>query len=188
MSPTGIFANLAGTNALPISSGFTHQAAIVGLGFANANKSPWSLGADETIIAGIYGSASNSGTAPSFGGYFRRLKACGLVLNRRIIHDGSPQTTQLTDSDVVVISITNSGQSRTIYLPNDGIEGRVIRVIQMGRGSVRVDTSGGQVIADDSSNNDYFIISDGESAEFTFGIWNIGGITSQVWSMGKYKF
>jgi hypothetical protein len=187
MSPTGIFANLAGTEALPASSGRTHRGAIVGLGFANVDKSQWSMGADETIVAGVYGRASNSGTAPAFGGYFWNLKACGMVFNRRFVSDNSG-TTYLTNTDVLVIGLTNSGVSRTIYLPTNAPEGQMLIIQQMGAGSLRVDTYGGQVLADDASTNDYFDIASGETAMFTFGIWNINGVTQQVWTFGKFKW
>jgi hypothetical protein len=188
LSPTGIFANLAGTDALPASTGYTHRGAIVGLGFANVNKSQWSMGADETIVAGVYGRASNSGTAPAFGGYFWNLKACGMVFNRRFVADSPSGSTYLSNTDVLVIGLTNSGVSRTVYLPTNAPEGQVLIIQQMGAGSLRVDTYGGQVLADDSSTNDYFDIASGETAVFSFGIWNINNVTQQVWTFGKFKW
>lgn len=92
MSPTGIFSNMAGTDGMPASSGYTHRGAIVGLGFANVPARTWAINAVDTIVAGVYGRASNSGTAPAFGGFFYDLFAGGLILvesvlqERRITH------------------------------------------------------------------------------------------------------
>ena len=189
LSPTGIFANLAGTNALPSSTGYTHRAAVVGLGFANVNKSAWSFGRDETIISGIYGRASNSGTAPAFGGYFWDLKACGLVLNRKFITDNSSYDERvLSTSYSLIIGLCNSGVRQTIYLPNDGVEGRTVIVMQMGAGALRVDTLSGQKIYDDTSENDYYDIGEGWTGVFTFGIWSKGNVKTEVWCVGRYKY
>lgn len=61
MSPTGIFCNNAETQAVSAILGYTHKASIVGLGFGTVNKSDWN---NENFLAGVYGRASNSGTAP----------------------------------------------------------------------------------------------------------------------------
>jgi hypothetical protein len=189
MSPTGIFANYAGTNALPASSGYTHRGAIVGLGFANINKSAWSFGQDETIIAGVYGMASNNGTAPAFGGYFWDLKACGLVLNRKFITDNSTYSERvLSSAHSLIIGLCNSGVIRTLYLPNDGVEGRIVLVTQMGAGTLRVETSTGQSIYDDTTENEYYDIEEGQTGVFTFGIWSKGGKKVEVWCVGRYKY
>lgn len=55
---------------MPASSGYTHRGAIVGLGFANVAKNSWAINAIDTIVAGVYGRASNRGTAPAYGGFF----------------------------------------------------------------------------------------------------------------------
>ena len=189
MSPTGIFANCAGTNAMPSYTGWTHRGAIVGIGFANVNKSEWSFGRDETIVSGVYGRASNSGTAPAFGGYFWDLKACGLVLNRKFITDDSTYSERvLSSSYSLIIGLCNSGVTQTIYLPNDGVEGRIIFVTQMGAGTLRVDTMSGQNIYDDTSENDYYDIPEGWTGVFTFGIWSKGGTRTEVWCVGRYKY
>jgi hypothetical protein len=196
MSPTGIFANLAGTEALPASLGRTHRAAIVGLGFANVNKSDWSFGEDETIIAGVYGRASNSGTAPAFGGYFWNLKACGLVLNRRYISDNNggstSSTVSLSASDSLVIGLVNSGLTKTVYMPTSPVEGQTVFIAQMGAGTLRVDTYDGSKIYDDTSENTYYDVPEGYTAMLTFGKWAItsGSTTTSVnvWCVGRFRF
>ncbi|WP_347165230.1 hypothetical protein, partial [Parabacteroides distasonis] len=82
MSPTGIFCNNAETQAVSAILGYTHKASIVGLGFGTVNKSDWN---NENFLAGVYGRASNSGTAPAYGGFFQNLMAAGLFLHRKAI-------------------------------------------------------------------------------------------------------
>ncbi len=86
MSPTGIFCNNAETQAVSAILGYTHKASIVGLGFGTVNKSDWN---NENFLAGVYGRASNSGTAPAYGGFFQNLMAAGLFLHRKAIEESS---------------------------------------------------------------------------------------------------
>jgi hypothetical protein len=196
LSPTGIFANLAGTEALPAIYGRTHRAAIVGLGFANVNKSEWEFGADEAIIAGVYGRASNSGTAPAFGGYFWNLKACGMVFNRKYISDreggSNTATVSLSASDSLVIGLVNSGITKTVYLPTSPVEGQTVFIMQMGAGALRVDTRDGSRIYDDTSENTYYDVPEGYTAMLTFGKWAVtsGSTTTavNVWCVGRFRF
>ena len=188
ISPTGVFSNFAGTQALSLSTGMWHQGAVVGIGCANINKSEWSFGADETIVAGVYGRANNSGTAPAFGGYFWNLKACGLILNRKFISDNTTDGYSLSYSDTLVIGLCNQGITRIIYLPTDGIEGRIVFIEQMGRGTLRVQVKSGQSLYDDTSENDYYDIAEGQMGIFTCGIWDKGDVTTQVWMVRKFKF
>lgn len=187
ISPQGIFANLAGIEAIAASTGIKHRAAIAGLGSGELNKMTWEQGKEMSAVIGVYGRASNTGTAPAYGGYFYNLKACGLILNRIFIADNSATTTQLSSSDVFVFGVCNKGVTKTIYLPNDGIEGRIVMVKQMGAGTIRVDTSGGQTLYDDTSENDYCDIPEGYLGIFVLGIWNKSNVTTHVWSINRIK-
>lgn len=188
ISPTGIFANLAGTQATSVGTGLTHRAAIVGLGFAKLNKEEWELGREMTAIAGIYGRASNSGTAPAYGGYFVDLKACGLIANMFMVSDSTADGSKIGSSYTYVCGITNSGVTRTLYLPTDGMEGRIIIVKQLGAGALRIDTLSGQSIFDDNTENDYYDVSTGQMAIFTFQVYYINKVRTEVWSVNKFKF
>lgn len=189
ISSNGIFSNIAQTNALPASSGYTHQGAIVGLGFANTNKNAWEINKEQTIVAGVYGRASNSGTAPAFGGYFWDLKANGLVLNTKYIDDdASTSDCKISSTTTCIIGLANKGVTKTIYLPSDAVEGRIVKVFQMGAGAMRVDTLSGQHIYDDTSENDYYDCDEGESLEFIYGYWSKGSTNTQVWIVRKYKY
>lgn len=188
ISPTGIFANLAGTQATSVSTGLTHHAAIVGLGFAKLDKGEWELGREMTAIAGVYGRASNSGTAPAYGGYFIDLKACGLIANMLMVSDSTTDGTKIGSSYTYVCGITNSGVTRTLYLPTDGVEGRIIIVKQLGAGSLRIDTQSGQTIYDDNTANDYYDVNTGQMAIFTFQVYSINKVRTEVWSVNRFKF
>jgi len=189
MSPSGIFANMAGTDTISASTGRTHRSAIVGLGFANVSKSVYELNADETIVAGIYGRADNQGTAPAYGGYFWDLKACGLILNTKFISDNSTYSERcLSKSISFVIGLCNRNVVNDVYLPNDTKNGRIIKFKQMGAGAMRVRPMSGQHIYDDTSENDYYDCLEGECLEFVFGIWVKGSTTTNVWTVSKYKY
>lgn len=189
MSPSGIFANMAGTDSISASTGCTHRSAIVGLGFADVPKSAYSLNADETLVAGVYGRADNQGTAPAYGGYFWDLKACGLILNTKFISDNSSYSERcLSKSVSFVIGLCNSNVVKDVYLPNDTNNGRIIKFKQMGAGVMRVRPMSGQHIYDDTSENDYYDCREGECLEFVFGIWVKGSTTTNVWTVSKYKY
>lgn len=190
MSPSGIFANMAGTSSLSPETGMEHRSAIVGLGFANVSKSSvyGQIDTDDKIVAGVYGMADNRGTAPAYGGYFWDLKACGLILNTKFISDSSTYTERcLSKSVSFVIGLCNRNVIKDVYLPNDTKNGRIIKFKQMGAGAMRVRPMSGQHIYDDTSENDYYDCREGECLEFVFGIWVIGS-TKNVWTVSKYKY
>lgn len=190
MSPTGLFANFAGTDGMPASSGYSHRGAIVGLGFGNVDKNTWSLTGLETIIAGVYGRASNSGTADAYGGFFYSLFAAGLVLNRKPITGTSDNTTYLSDGDTFVIGY-NSAVS-TVYLPSSPKEGQVVFTKQWWHGTMRVRPYGTHKIYDDSSENQYYDFSEGWAGIFVFtkSVITSGSTTKNVsaWIVSRFKY
>ena len=185
MSPTGIFANLAGTDAMPASSGYTHRGAIVGLGFANVAKRDWSVNVVDTIVAGIYGRASNSGTAPAYGGFFYDLYAGGLTLGRRVIETGASGL--LNPADTLVIGYT-SNTNHAVYLPASPNEGQIVFFKQWWTGSMRVYPRTGQVLYDDSSANTYYDVREGEMMIAVFTIAYIDGVKKEAWLVSRFKF
>lgn len=189
LSPNGIFANLAGTNAMPASSGYTHRGAIVGLGFANVAKRDWQLNALETIVAGVYGKASNSGTAPAFGGFFYDLYAGGLTLGKRAISD-TEQTVYLNAADTMIIGYTSD--TSIVYLPANPKEGQVVWVKQWWTGTMRVRPRTGHHIYDDNTENEYYDFDCGRAGMFVFTIGNItsGNTTTkkEAWLVSSWKW
>ena len=183
MSPTGIFANRAGTQCVAASTGADQRAAICALGFGSLNKSEWSLGADERLIAGMYGYASNSGTAPSYGGYFFNLKIKGLIYGVKYI---TATSTYITDAMSLVVGFTNS--QAKVYLPASTREGQTIIFKQWWTGSMRIYPRNGQKIFDDHTENEYYDVSEGQELIAHFVKAAINGENVQVWVVSKYKY
>lgn len=182
MSPTGIFCNNAETQAVSAILGYTHKASIVGLGFGTVNKSDWN---NENFLAGVYGRASNSGTAPAYGGFFQNLMAAGLFLHRKAVEESS-SSVYLSETDSLVIGYSRKQQ--IVYLPSDGVIGRTIFFKQWWTGYMRVYPRSGNVLYDDSSQNDYYDIGEGQEAIFHFTIGYIDGVKKSAWLVSRYKF
>lgn len=183
MSPTGIFANRAGTQCVASSTGMDQRAAICALGYGNLSKSQWSSDDDETLIAGMYGYASNSGTAPSYGGYFFNLKVKGVIYGIKYI---TASGVYLTDAMSLVVGFTNS--QAKVYLPASTREGQTIIFKQWWTGSMRIYPRNGQKIFDDHTENEYYDVSEGQELIAHFVMAAINGESVQVWVVSRYKF
>lgn len=186
MSPTGIFSNMAGTDGMPASSGYTHRGAIVGLGLANVPARTWAINAVDTIVAGVYGRASNSGTAPAFGGFFYDLFAGGLIFGRKCITGTSNNTWYLNREDTVVIGYTSAAS--VVYLPASPKEGQVIFVKQWWRGYMRFRPRSGYLIYDDTSVNDYYDFGEGQGGMFVYTVGYVDGVKKQAWLVSRWKY
>lgn len=182
MSPTGIFCNNAETQAVSAILGYTHKASIVGLGFGTVNKSDW---INENFLAGVYGRASNSGTAPAYGGFFQNLMAAGLFLHRKAVEESS-SSVYLSETDSLVIGYSRNQQ--IVYLPSDGVIGRTIFFKQWWTGYMRVYPRSGNVLYDDSSQNDFYDIGEGQGAIFHFTVGYVNGVKKSAWLVSRYKF
>lgn len=182
MSPTGIFCNNAETQAVSAILGYTHKASIVGLGFGTVNKSDWN---NENFLAGVYGRASNSGTAPAYGGFFQNLMAAGLFLHRKAIEESS-SSVYLSETDSLVIGYSRNQQ--IVYLPSDGVIGRTIFFKQWWTGYMRVYPRSGNVLYDDHTQNDYYDIDEGQGAIFHFTVGYVNGVKKSAWLVSRYKF
>lgn len=182
MSPTGIFCNNAETQAVSAILGYTHKASIVGLGFGTVNKSDWN---NENFLAGVYGRASNSGTAPAYGGFFQNLMAAGLFLHRKAVEESS-SSVYLSETDSLVIGYSRNQQ--IVYLPSDGVIGRTIFFKQWWTGYMRVYPRSGNVLYDDSSQNDFYDIGEGQGAIFHFTVGYVNGVKKSAWLVSRYRF
>lgn len=188
ISPTGVFSNMAGTDGMPLSSGYTHRGAVVGLGFANVKKREWAVNAVDTIVAGVYGRADNSGTAPAYGGFFYDLYAGGLTLGRKCITENgnSGHSSYLSSDDSIVIGY--SRYAETVYLPSDPKEGQVIFVKQWWSGSLNIYPLTGHCIYDDTSENTYYLFSNGQGGMFVFTIGYVNGVKKEAWIVSRWKY
>lgn len=179
MSPTGIFCNNAETQAVTLSTGITRKAAIVGIGYGNVSSNVWD---NENMLAGIYGYASNSGNAPEYGGYFQKLMAAGLFLSTKIIDDNDG-TTYLSETTSLVIGYSSSDKS--VYLPNDGVIGRIIFFKQWWTGSMTIRARSGQKLYDDNTPNNYHKVLCGRMAIAIFTVGYINGVKTSAWLINQ---
>lgn len=188
ISPTGVFSNMAGTDGMPLSSGYTHRGAVVGLGFANVKKREWAVNAVETIVAGVYGRADNSGTAPAYGGFFYDLYAGGLILGRICITENGKfgHSSYLSSDDSLVIGY--SRYAETVYLPSDPKEGQVIFVKQWWSGSLLFKPLTGHHIYDDASENTDYAFGEGQGGMFVFTIGYVNSVKKEAWIVSRWKF
>ncbi len=183
LSPTGIFANRAGTQCVDSSTGLTQRASVCGLGYGKLNKSEWAFDNDTNLIAGVYGNSSNSGTAPDYGGYFFNLKVKGLILGTKYI---TTSGTYLTDA---ISNVVGFGSARlNVYLPASTREGQTIIVKQWWSGSMRFYPRSGQKIYDDTSENEYYDFGQGQGGIFTFVRASINGESVAVWLVSRWKY
>ena len=172
---------------MPASTGYTQRGAVVGLGFANVNKNSWAINADETIVAGVYGRAHNSGTAAAYGGFFYQLKACGLTTSVYYFTDNDAGA-QISLDDTTVIGLINKGITCTIYLPKNAHEGQEVEIIQMGQGVTRIDTNDGTHIYDDISENEYYDCAEGWVTICKRVRYTLDKVTRDIWVVHQYSF
>lgn len=187
LSSNGIFSNIAGINGMPASTGYTQRGAVVGLGYANVNKNTWSINADETIVAGVYGRAYNSGTAAAYGGFFYQLKACGLTTSVYYFTDNDAGA-QISLDDTTVIGLINKNITCTIYLPKNAHEGQEVEIIQMGQGVTRIDTNDGTHIYDDTSENEYYDCAEGWVTICKRVRYTLDKVTRDIWVVHQYRY
>ncbi len=185
MSPSGIFANRAGTRCVAASSGLDQRAAICGLGYGNLNKTEWESG-ESTLLAAVYGYASNSGTAPAFGGYFFNLKANGLTLGIKKIFGKTTTTTNLTDAQTLVVGLSSVKQN--VYLPASDKQGQTIILKQLWTGYMRVYPRSGYKLFDDSTENEYYDVGQGQCLIAHFVKFSINGEDVSVWTLSRFKY
>ena len=188
ISPTGVFSNMAGTDGMPLSSGYTPRGAVVGLGFANVKKREWAVNDVETIVAGVYGRADNSGTAPAYGGFFYDLYAGGLTLGRICITENGKfgHSSYLSSDDSLVIGY--SRYAETVYLPSDPKDGQVIFVKQWWSGSLLFKPLTGHHIYDDASENTDYAFGEGQGGMFVFTIGYVNSVKKEAWIVSRWKF
>lgn len=182
MSASGVFCNNAGTQAVAASTGLTRRAAIVGLGYGKLDKELWS---NENFLAGVYGTAYNRGTAPCYGGYFNDLLAAGLLVTVKSI-DNNSGATYLSSSQTALLGLAST--EKTVYLSNDGIIGRIVLVKNLGIGTIKVYPRSGQVIYDDSTENDYYTFGNGEMGIFLFVKFYVNSVLKECWAVSRFKF
>ncbi len=184
ISAMGVFANKAGTRCIESSTGAVQLAAVVGLGKGNLDAQSWES-PDTRFVAGVYGAASNTGTAPSYGGYFRTLKAAGLVLNTKTITTDDT-TVQLTDYNSYVIGFGTS--STNVYLPKATRDGQTVFIKQWQSGKLIVYAPDGYKLYNDSTADDRVSLSSGEMAICVYIRAIIDGTSTGCWLINRLPY
>lgn len=186
MSPSGIFANRAGTRCVSATTGCDQRAAVCALGFGNLAKNEIIDTGDTNLIAGVYGYASNSSTAVSYGGYFYNLKANGLTLGIKKIFGTATTSTFLTDAQTLVVGLSSVKQN--VYLPASDKQGQTIILKQLWAGYMRVYPRSGYKLFDDNTENEYYDVGMGQCLIAHFVKFAINGENVSVWTLSRFKF
>lgn len=184
MTPNGIFANKAGINCLPLSTGGTQRAAMCALGNAKyVNYNALQGYNTDTFVAGVYGRASNTGTAEAYGGYFEQLKASGLVLNLRYADDPD---VFLTEEDTFVVG-RRSNSVYTVWLPPYARIGQTIFFHTWGSETMYIKPQGDYKIYDDTTENYDYDFKCGYGGMVTFARARVNGILAQAWLVCRWQ-
>jgi len=169
LTSQGFFANRAGTQALPASSGIELKAAVVALGNGDLQRTAYSsLGA----ICGVYGSASNSNSnpAPAFGGYFFNLMARGLNLGVKTLSNSDDNYSPFEND--CFFSCYNTAYI-TLYFRTPQSVGKIyyIRINNSATVNINTSASGGKqiMLQNGSLVNSYSITTRGSLASI---IWD----------------
>ena len=138
MSVDGIIVNGGNMQAISSSSGIELKASVAALGYGNVEKNILNT----SVLCGVYGSSSNSNSnpAPSYGGYFQKLKTNGLYLNVKSIN-ASYTCTQYDD----LISCYNTN-TIVVTLPPNPYLGQVLLIRKNNTAIVNVEGGGNQVL------------------------------------------
>ena len=181
------YLNSAGLNVVSSGIDFGYQrVSVLGRGVG-------SLDADsehDACLIGVRGFAANgkSDGAPAYGGYFDVLRVNGLILKVRQVSGATDQNTQLITTDTYVFS--DSEVQQTVILPiYDVYTGRKIELKQWKSGFIRLQPPAGQKLYDDSTENTYIDIAEGETATvICVGKTKVGNDFVDTWLFSKYKF
>ena len=137
ISPSGVFVNTADILCGNPFSGTTPAAGVVSLGFGKVDKDTFnyeeSTGAERNFLAGVYGTALNEGNAPSYGGYFYKLKVYGLYKRTRVLFPRESRVS-LDAGDTLLILFTRNNRDIYINLPENPYIGQTIEMINPGGG------------------------------------------------------
>lgn len=135
---TGVFSNGAAEQIYPGSAGISHGVSIAGLGYGNV---PNDL-SNTAFLAGVAGLASNSNPdpAPSYGGYFDKLKINGMYVQIR----QKNSTYNMLSTDVFV-SCYNSGYM-SIVLPVAPYNGQTVYINQVNANGITISAGSATII------------------------------------------
>lgn len=188
ISPFGIHANYSGLKANgDETTKHFHYAAIVGIGSASKSKSGWEESGEESCVVGVYGKAKNTSSAPAYGGYFENLKACGLVLSKRVITNETTAMLQIESNETLIVSVANTGD-KTITLPTENIDGKIVIVQRLGGATLTVttDTTSGHLLGVPSVGGAYSLEMY-ECVMFILTAYRENDTVKYAWTINKFS-
>ena len=183
ISGDGFFANNAGVQCFPPSSGVQVYAAMCGYGTGELNDNFIGLtDFDDAAIVGVFGRATNNGNAPAYGGMFYQLKANGLILGvKKILYNKEYELDRTTPR---VFGIASSS---TVCLPKDAYEGQVFIISQLGSGTMLVkppkEDNVKHVFRPDGNNEGKLFLRNGDTRRLTClkGLRDSDGRNLNIW-------
>ena len=184
ISGDGFFANNAGVQCFPSSSGAQVYAAMCGYGTGDLNDNFIGFtDFDNAAIVGVFGRATNKGNAPAYGGMFYQLKANGLILGvKKILYNKEVELNRTTPR---VFGIASSS---TVCLPKDAYEGQVFIITQLGSGTMLVKTPKEDGVThvfrpQVGRDENQFFLKTGDTRRLTYlkGLQDSGGRTLNIW-------
>ena len=183
ISGDGFFANNAGVQCFPPSSGVQVYAAMCGYGTGELNDNFIGLtDFDDAAIVGVFGKATNNGNAPAYGGMFYQLKANGLILGvKKILKKDAVNLDRDTPR---VFGIASSS---IVFLPKDAYEGQVFIITQLGSGTMKIYTPQefdvAYVFRPAGREEDMISLESGQSCRLTYlkGLQDSNGRKLNIW-------
>ena len=113
--------------------------------------------------------------------------AAGLILNPKYISGSANSTTYLSSSTPFVLSFASAG-TQNVYLPSNPFEGQIVFLKQLNGGVMRVTPYAGQKLFDDSSENAYYDISEGQSIIAIACKASVNNVSYIVWIVNRIKY
>lgn len=184
ISGDGFFANNAGVQCFPPSSGVQIYAAMCGYGTGELNDNFIGFtDFDNAAIVGVFGKAINDGNAPAYGGMFYQLKANGWILGVKKIFKN-----EVVELDRTAPRVFGIASSSTVCLPKDAYEGQVFIITQLGSGTMLVkppkEDNVTHVFRPAIDNNEsQILLKNGHTRRLTYlkGLQDSGGRTLNIW-------
>ena len=161
MSPSGLFANRAGTQCVAASTGYDQRASVCGLGWGNLSKSAWSIGADEKLVAGGVRNSLKQQHGTVLWRLFQAAKGYGgWCTGQSTLHHRAfiSQTTCRSWLDLQTDGQMSISRLLPVRGPDDNFEAT------WWTGYMRIYPRSGQKLYDDNTENEYYDVGCGQES------------------------
>lgn len=168
---TGVFSNGGAERIYSVSSGIPHGVSIAGLGYGNVSNDFLNV----AFLAGVAGLASNSNPnpAPSYGGYFDKLKINGMYVQIK----QKDSTYNMLSTDVFITSYNTV--EITVTLPVAPYNGQTVYINQMNAARIIIAAGSSMLIKWRSSTSGSYTTAGSDDIGKTFRFISDG----QFWIM-----